>query len=321
MLHNGQVHWKTEYNLSDQTSTTLSSGLGNVRVVFAAHANGQPEVMQQTSYYPFGYTLQQNDYYASVTSENKNLYNGKELQDDVLAGSRLDWYDYGARFYDPVVGRFNSVDPLAGKYPSYSPYRYAANSPICNIDFNGKSPVIVIGGIILTATDMALIGLGVISSGAVLYVANDGTLAVNSKVLTLLDSWSSIFKLWNSDYEWQKKQAQKAKRLNQALQLSHQEWANRSSNNNPYNKNGGILAITLGIVELFSNTRDVLEQAKVRITTSIQEKKQELVGIIFNEEISLERKKTLREAILAEIESQEEEVNSIESALDVTSVH
>ncbi|MDD2965480.1 MAG: hypothetical protein PHU33_16165 [Bacteroidales bacterium] len=43
VLHNGQVHWKTEYNLTDH--------LGNVRVVFAAHANGQPEVMQQTSYY------------------------------------------------------------------------------------------------------------------------------------------------------------------------------------------------------------------------------------------------------------------------------
>lgn len=41
VLHNGQVHWKTEYNLTDH--------LGNVRVVFAAHANGQPEVMQQVS--------------------------------------------------------------------------------------------------------------------------------------------------------------------------------------------------------------------------------------------------------------------------------
>jgi RHS repeat-associated protein len=41
-----------------------------------------------------------------VPSENKYLYNGKELQDEQLGGVNLDWYDYGARFYDPALGRF-----------------------------------------------------------------------------------------------------------------------------------------------------------------------------------------------------------------------
>ncbi len=48
-------------------------------------------------------------------------------------------YDYGFRFYDPALGRFTTQDPLAEKYFDYSPYQYAANNPINNIDVNGDS--------------------------------------------------------------------------------------------------------------------------------------------------------------------------------------
>lgn len=49
-------------------------------------------------------------------------------------------YDYfGARYFDARIGRWLSVDPLAGKYPSTSPYSYAGNSPLVFVDSRGES--------------------------------------------------------------------------------------------------------------------------------------------------------------------------------------
>ena len=125
--------FRYEYNLKDH--------LGNTRVTFrGSSADGVAEVMQTTSYYPFGLTMAQNNPgVATGYSKNKYLYNGKEIQDDNLNGTFFGLLDYGARFYDPAIGRFLVQDRFAEKYMDLSPYQYAANNPISNIDVNGDS--------------------------------------------------------------------------------------------------------------------------------------------------------------------------------------
>ena len=62
------------------TYDNLTDHLGNVRAEFVAHGGGQVELLQQTDYYPFGYTLRRDDY--ASTRPNHRLYGGKELQDE-----------------------------------------------------------------------------------------------------------------------------------------------------------------------------------------------------------------------------------------------
>jgi RHS repeat-associated protein len=112
----------------------IKDHLGNTRMVIKdKNNNGVTEVddiIQENHYDPFGMILKGQSYQLEA---NKYLYNGKELQTEL----GLDWYDYGARYYDPAIARWMSVDPLAEKYPHESPYNYCYNNPIKFIDPTG----------------------------------------------------------------------------------------------------------------------------------------------------------------------------------------
>lgn len=90
-------------------------------------------VTQVTNYYPFGAPYA--DASASKGADVQPYkYNGKEL--DLMHG--LNTYDYGARQHDPILGRWDRIDPLCEKYYSTSPYAYCMNNPVRFIDSDGK---------------------------------------------------------------------------------------------------------------------------------------------------------------------------------------
>jgi RHS repeat-associated protein len=90
-------------------------------------------VVQVNHYYPFGNLIADISWQAENADTNNYLYNGKELHRSL----NLNWLDYGARWYDPQVGRWWVVDPMAEAYVSWSPYNYVLNNPIIGIDPNG----------------------------------------------------------------------------------------------------------------------------------------------------------------------------------------
>ncbi|WP_437920408.1 DUF6443 domain-containing protein [Sphingobacterium sp. LRF_L2] len=148
-LQNSAGTYSYHYNLGDH--------LGNVRAVIKRGTASATtvDIVQQQDYYPFGKTR------ALVTGgNNKYLYNGKEVQTEL--GDQL---DYGARFYDAEIGRWNVMDPLAEVYSMYSPYAYVGNDPISFADPTGMYRVDAAGNINITDPDEIAKALGYISSG------------------------------------------------------------------------------------------------------------------------------------------------------------
>lgn len=103
----------------------LKDHLGNNRVVITQSGT----VEQTTHYYPYGGT------FSSSTTGQPYKYNGKELD----THNSLNWYDYGARYYDPAIARWTTQDPLAEKYYGWNQYNYCGANPVIHRDKEGKA--------------------------------------------------------------------------------------------------------------------------------------------------------------------------------------
>jgi len=112
----GTGNYTYQYNLTDH--------LGNVRYSFDIYA-GTIRKLQEDNYFAFGKRV------TIFGGTNGYLYNGKEEQDG------LGQIDYGARFYDPEIARWNVIDPLAEVSRKSSPYSYGFNNPIRFVDPDG----------------------------------------------------------------------------------------------------------------------------------------------------------------------------------------
>ena len=114
-IHNGKYHF------------FFSDHLGSVRAVACEDGS----VIQSSAYYPFGKTF--GDSPDTCSSSQPYKFNGKE--DQSFASVPL--LDYGTRLLSTRTGRWTTMDPLAEKYYSISPYAYCGNNPVNLIDPDG----------------------------------------------------------------------------------------------------------------------------------------------------------------------------------------
>jgi RHS repeat-associated protein len=128
------------YELTDHLGN-VTAALSDRKQAFDTNADKkadyyEPIILSATDYYPFGFEMPGRKF---NIGDYRYGFNGKE------ADRRGEWaslvrYDYGFRVYDSALGRFLSIDPLARKYPWYTPYQFAGNMPIKYIDLDGLEP-------------------------------------------------------------------------------------------------------------------------------------------------------------------------------------
>ena len=95
--------------------------------------NLEGEVVQHIEYVPFGEVF---------VEERNNIWNTPYLFNAKEFDEETGLYYYGARYYEPKLSQFLSVDRYSENYPNFSPYSYVGNNPIKYIDVNGDSIVI-----------------------------------------------------------------------------------------------------------------------------------------------------------------------------------
>jgi RHS repeat-associated protein len=123
--------------------------LGNIRLTYSNGHSGLA-IMEENNYYPYGLkhvnynaqaytysTVRGGGFEVDLAPVEESIYkykfNGQERQEELGLGV----YDMAFRDYDPAIGRWMNMDPLAEQSRRFSPYTYALNNPVFFIDPDG----------------------------------------------------------------------------------------------------------------------------------------------------------------------------------------
>ncbi|GAA0875019.1 hypothetical protein GCM10009118_14270 [Wandonia haliotis] len=117
----GEVNMEHYYHVTDW--------LGTIRGVI--DQNGT--LLNATDHYPYGMRMPGRSF---ISDAEGNRYQFTGHEHDGETG-----YDYhGARYYNSELGKYMSIDPLAAKFPAWSPYNYVLGNPVMYIDPDGRAP-------------------------------------------------------------------------------------------------------------------------------------------------------------------------------------
>ena len=102
--------------------------------------NAKGTLSQATNYYPFGapYSDASSQFSPSLQPYK---FGGKEL--DLMHG--LNTFDFGARQHDPILIRWDRMDPLSEKYYYTSPFAYCGGTPVNAFDPDGRLIIFING--------------------------------------------------------------------------------------------------------------------------------------------------------------------------------
>ena len=100
--------------------------LGSVRLV----VNECGDIEQATDYCVGGLP--------STRLATGNVDRRHHTSKEMLTFHGVSLYDNQARWYDPILCRFTTPDPLAEQYPDLSPYSHCANNPLTYVDPDGR---------------------------------------------------------------------------------------------------------------------------------------------------------------------------------------
>lgn len=118
------INGNYEYDINDHA--------GNLRVSFK-DSLGIAKIVTKLDYDPWGLRLKGLDYYNSGTYNKFKTFSGKQLHDDF--GFNL--LSYKFRYYDPALGKFISIDPLAEEYSNNSTFAFAENKLGLGVEYEG----------------------------------------------------------------------------------------------------------------------------------------------------------------------------------------